>query len=205
MADPKHIKWLLEGVETWNKRRKNRPFTPDLSGEYIWSKFRDAGKLSQAGKIPLAGINLSRANLNGSDLRLADLAGANLDHADFREANLSNSSLNDSYMNFSKLNNADLSFARLDNAKLEHASISGANLCETSLIGANVHNVRLWEAVLYPKDKSPKQYPKKKPSVESIGDFLDIIRGIKNRYGKPNNPDEEVLIYFRGEPKCSWP
>ena len=108
-------------------------------------------------------------------------------------------------MNFSKLNNADLSFARLENAKLEHASISGANLRETSLIGADLHNVKLWEAVLYFTEMSPRQHPKQKPSVETIAGFLDIIRNIKNRYGKPNNPSEEVLIYFRGEPKCGWP
>ena len=53
------------------------------------------------------------------------------------------------------------------------------------MIGTNLTNAKLWKAVLYAEDRSPKQYPKKKPSVESIGDFLDIIRNIKNRYEKP--------------------
>ena len=160
MANPKHAEWLLEGVEAWNEERRKKPFSPQLSDENIYSKFRSAGKLTQAGKIPLAGINFMGANLKGAHLSLADLTGANLDRADLREA---------------------------------------------VLIGANLHNVKLWKAILYSQATSPEQYRKKKRSVDSIGEFLEIIRKVKNWYVNTTNTKEEVLIYFRGEPKCGWP
>ena len=120
------------------------------------------------------------ANLKGAHLCSADLTGANLEKADLTEANLSGAILN------------------------------SANLCssdrhETKLIGANLSNVKLWKAILYPENKFPKQYLREKPSVDSIGEFLEIIRKVKNWYVNTTNTKEEVLIYFRGEPKCGWP
>lgn len=167
MADPKHVEWLLDGVNSWNERQEQEPFTPDLGG------------------VNLVGADLSGANLSG-----AILVGANLSGACLCGANLSGA----------KLDSSDR-----DETKLVSANLRDANLINASMIGTNLTDAKLWKAVLYAEDRSPKQYPKKKPPVESIGDFLDIIRDIKNRYEKPTNPDGEVLIYFRGEPKCSWP
>ena len=42
MANPEHIKWLLEGVEAWNARREQNPFRPDLEGADISKEFREA-------------------------------------------------------------------------------------------------------------------------------------------------------------------
>lgn len=32
MANPQHIKWLLEGVDKWNARREREVFVPDFEG-----------------------------------------------------------------------------------------------------------------------------------------------------------------------------
>ena len=66
MADPVHLTKLKEGVEAWNKWRKDKP------------KIRR--DLTEAN---LFGANLRKANLFGADLR-----GANLRKADLAEANL---------------------------------------------------------------------------------------------------------------------
>ena len=39
MAEDQHIKWLLEGVPSWNERRERDPFTPDLSDVYLHELF----------------------------------------------------------------------------------------------------------------------------------------------------------------------
>lgn len=65
MADPQHVEWLREGVKSWNKRRIDTPFIPDLTG------------------ADLLGADLQEADLLGADLRRANLQGA-----DLREANV---------------------------------------------------------------------------------------------------------------------
>lgn len=92
MANPEHIEWLLAGKESWNARRERNDFLPDLSGEDIYGKFRDAGKLDEDGYIPLIGVNLRKVNFRNSILSTpfetcgADLRQANLWCADFRDA-----------------------------------------------------------------------------------------------------------------------
>jgi hypothetical protein len=76
MANPDHLKTLLQGVDAWNAWREREPsITPDLS------------------EADLNGANLSRArfigaNLNGAHLNEADLSGASLVDADIANANL---------------------------------------------------------------------------------------------------------------------
>ena len=56
MANSEHIKWLLEGVGSWNERHQNLPgkgylFTPDFVGAPLYWTFREAGKLDGRGRI----------------------------------------------------------------------------------------------------------------------------------------------------------
>ena len=92
MADCNHLRWLLEGGESWNERRELGDFLPDFSGVDIYAEFREAGKLDSDGNIPLSGINLRKANLQecclcdpswtkGVDFRLANLSSANFQYA----------------------------------------------------------------------------------------------------------------------------
>ena len=42
MANPQHIKWLLEGVPAWNIRRVKDDFPPDFENADIYEKFRSS-------------------------------------------------------------------------------------------------------------------------------------------------------------------
>ena len=71
MADKKHIKWLREGVEFWNKKRQKCDFQPDLAD----ANLRDG--------------NFKCTNFTGANLSRADMRKANFTRADFTNANLS--------------------------------------------------------------------------------------------------------------------
>ena len=174
MANDEHIKWLLEGVEAWNERRRKvpgqgYPFAPDFEGASLYWISRDADKLDSRGKIPLA----------GSDLVHANLAKANLTDADLSDANLTLATLTD----------ANLWRADLTNANLQFADLTGANLTASEP----------WKADLYPSViKSPEQHPNRARPVTSIKDLLPKIQRLKDNY------DPTVFLYFRGESECRW-
>ena len=93
MADSEHIEWLLEGVESWNERRRNLsgeayPFKPDFEGAPLYWMFQEANKLDGLRRIPLAEANLVDANFARADLTSADLSGANLWCAELTNTNL---------------------------------------------------------------------------------------------------------------------
>ena len=80
MANSDHVKWLLEGVECWNKRREETHFVPNLADVNIYEEFEKAGQLDH-GYIPLSGIDLRKAILR--DARLGPVhtpRGADLTH-----------------------------------------------------------------------------------------------------------------------------
>ena len=92
MANPEHVEWLREGVEAWNRRRRDSPFTPDLSGVKIADnvlappglfEINNADEPSHDwGGEPLQGINLSKANLSSAMISYGDLSHASLNGAD---------------------------------------------------------------------------------------------------------------------------
>jgi uncharacterized protein YjbI with pentapeptide repeats len=121
-----------------------------------------------ADKVPLIGVDVSRAFLMGiqlpharlrrSDFSAADLRGSNFDSADiadsrlasanFRGSTLRNASLQDAAMDDADFSDADLSGADLSDASLARADLRGANLrgihwqnIET-LRGANIFGVK---------------------------------------------------------------
>ena len=138
MANPEHLQWLLEGTESWNKRRKERNFHPDLEGAYPYLEFEATSKLDNEGRIPLAGINLDYANLRK----------ANLGWADLRNANLFMAKLDEAYLNGAKLCNAKLLAARLKSANLDDADLRNANLSNAQLAGSSLLESRLCNAIL---------------------------------------------------------
>ena len=174
MANDEHIKWLLEGVEAWNERRRKipgqgYPFVPDFEEASLYWIFRDADKLDHQGKIPLAGVDLVHANLSKASLIDADLSGGNLTLATLTDTNLWR--------------------ADLTNANLQFADLTGANLTASEP----------WKADLYPSViKSPEQHPNRARPVASVKDLLPKIQRIKDFY------DPTVFLYFRGESECGW-
>ncbi|RPJ08555.1 MAG: hypothetical protein EHM37_16640, partial [Deltaproteobacteria bacterium] len=147
MANPEHLKLLMQGVGVWNRWRKRQPgIKPDLS----------LAKL--AGITPDYNLNLSEADLSGADLSDAKLVMANLTRAnllkadlcktDLSTATLAGTTLSKAFLFGAKLTDADLTKANLSKATLSKANLAGANLSRATLIGANLFEANLWEANL---------------------------------------------------------
>lgn len=142
MANEKHLVILKQGVEVWNKWRKdNKKIIPVLSevnlskenfcrADLNWANLRGTN-LSGAN---LSGANLSRANLSEANLSEANLSGTNLSEANFSGANLSGANLYG--VDLSKQN---LSGVNLRDANLRDVNLSGANLDYTNLKGIQIN------------------------------------------------------------------
>lgn len=125
MANPQHVEWLKKGVAAWNRRRQEKPFTPDLSGLDLSNAGREFPALWDARSLR---ASLRGANLKEADLRNAELLKATLQEADLRRA---------------ELRGADLEAANLRGTDLRGADIEAANLRGASLVGANLRNAKL--------------------------------------------------------------
>ena len=138
MANSEHVQWLLEGVDIWNAKRKQHPFTPDLGNADIYEEFLKSGKLSPDDYIPFAGMDLRWANFSRARLSTpyreagADLTTANLRGANFEYANLANSRLDDAVLVGARFSNADLAGARL-----RRTAMGSTAFIETNLFGAD--------------------------------------------------------------------
>src|SRR5258705_12475016 len=106
MMNEKHLSILKQGVEVWNKWRKdNSDKAPDLSRAYL----SDAD---------LSKINLRKAYLIDAYLSRAKLSDANLNKANLRKAYLI-----DAYLSRAKLSDVDLKEADLSRAHLTEADL----------------------------------------------------------------------------------
>ena len=123
MADPVHLTKLKEGVEAWNKWRKDKPkIRLDLTG------------------ADLTEANLTEANLRKADLGYASLTEAVLERADLKEANLFGVNLRKANLFGADLREANLRRADLAEANLEAANFTGVGnleveqLCEAKTL-----------------------------------------------------------------------
>ena len=185
MANPEHIKWLLEGVDAWNRRRVRDGFVPDLADAKLNQEFKCAGKLREDGRIPLTSVDFSKANLANVDLVGADLAGAGLSDADLRGAELAI---------------ADFTGATFAGANLTRSTLDGADLTSADLTGANLSVSKLWKARLY----DPFNPVHHSPSETSLAGELANIGGLLSQIRKLKKHHKGVVLYFRGEPKNNW-
>jgi len=81
MANPDHLRTLLQGVDAWNAWREREPsITPDFRGARLIGSFLRRADLREA--------YLSEAYLSEADLSEADLTYASLVDADITNANL---------------------------------------------------------------------------------------------------------------------
>ena len=95
MGNRRHLDWLLEGVASWNERRRQNLFQPDFQKTNIRMSFIEAGIVNDNELLPLAGVNLLNANLFEADLGAADLRGASLSGATLRKASFRAADLED--------------------------------------------------------------------------------------------------------------
>ena len=123
MANREHLKVLKQGVEAWNKwRREHIKILKKRRREDAWILehrkvlFPDLSGAKLRGK-DLSGAILIGTRFNFADLQNANLSGANLTGADLREANLSHANLcgadlTGAALGFTTFANNDLSEAK---------------------------------------------------------------------------------------------
>jgi uncharacterized protein YjbI with pentapeptide repeats len=161
MTNQEHLDILEQGVETWNRWRKEHAGSkPVLSGAFfsfsdlrganlsradLWEAFLSFADLSGA---DLSRAFLSLADLGRTNLSFADLRGANLIRADLRRANLRNADLRGANLSDADLSDADLSRANLCDANLSDADLSRANLNAANLSNADLSDADLSRADL---------------------------------------------------------
>lgn len=122
-----------------------------------------------ADKVPLVGVDVSSAFLQGLDLH-----GANLMRADFSSADVRNSKLAGVNFNYADLNSANLREASLDGASFEEANLGNADMEGSSLAGADLSGAVLDDADLSGADLKDARWQQIK-SVKGA-----IIAGVKN-------------------------
>ena len=229
MANPQHVKWLEEGIDTWNERRKTTTFRPDFSnhdfgGRSLFEKNRDRER-KDWDRIPLQTIDLSKAILVGADLRVADLTNASFYGAELTRASLSQAILTGADFRFANLSsanfiNADLTDAKfggygakLTNANLQ-AIVTNADFREADLTDVAWLPGELWKAKLFWPNRIHYKFPNAFSAIKDIQDLLDNIREIKHSIeammsqtrakAHAEDLDREILFYYRGESKSVW-
>jgi len=130
MANLVDIQLIKQGVETWNRmRRENPKHRPDLNG------------------IILAGANLCEVDLHRTNLSGTSLKGANLSGAFLLEADLSGACLHGANLSGANLGEANLSGASLRKVDLSGANLRMTNLARADLGYANLEGIRNWEKI----------------------------------------------------------
>ena len=187
MANEEHVKWLLEGVDTWNERRQSDYFRPDLSNLNVRDKFEAADLLEPDGGVRLSRIRLENARLFGADLSHVYLYDAKLNGADLTLANLQG---------------VQLDGADFTNANLHAAKIRGANLENAVLTGTNLTGTKPWEASLYPPmDTMHWTLPDLEGHSEigCLENLLEVCRKIRLHYYLPDGRPKDVRL-----PRNGW-
>lgn len=121
MANQEQLAILKQGVDAWNKWRKENPNA----------------------NIDISEAELRRINLRGCDLSGADLSKANLCEADLVIANLRGANLSRTDLVGVNLSGANLKGANLGKANLQKADLSETDLAEIDLRGANLRKAYL--------------------------------------------------------------
>ena len=112
-----------------------------------------------ADKVPLVGVDVSSAFLQGLNLK-----GANLMRADFSSADLRNSNLLGVNFTLANLHSANLRDSSLDHAAFANADLTDADLAGSSLVGADLTGAFLDDADLRQADLRDVQWQR----IESI-------------------------------------
>jgi hypothetical protein len=161
MAYEEHLGILRQGVEVWNRwKRENPEVKVDLHKADLRLTDLGAANLSRVriDEADLGGANLESADLSGADLSSSNLSDANLvradlrwadlNRADFHGANLGSANLRDAYLSGANLSAVDLREANLYGASLGGADLRAANLSEANLSGTYLGGAKFHGALL---------------------------------------------------------
>jgi len=140
-AAKEDLKILEQGVETWNKWRKENP---KVAPEFSWANLNKA----QLGGANLRKASLFMAHLREANLREADLREADLRQSEFYEADLHGADFRGAHVRLCDFIGADLSNAKLTGVKLGGANFTGANLRQAEFEAAYLYRADLRRAKL---------------------------------------------------------
>lgn len=101
-----------------------------------------------ADHVPLTGVDVSSAFLQGLRVPRARLARSSFGAADLRNSDLDRSDLTWADLHFANLRDANLESVAFDHANLQDCDFSGANLAQASFAGADLSNADLRAADL---------------------------------------------------------
>ena len=222
MGNPEHIKWLLKGVEAWNKRRENEEFRPDFESKDLAMIFDSRVQKSKSGLgINLRGINLSNANftdayigdkrlfalnkrftvdLKNADFTYTDLTRARFVNVDLTGANFSDAVLTNTNFLMSDLSGTDFSCATLNGAQFRECNLEGADLSNADLIGGDFIASKPWKARLH-TPSNQNEIPSRslpKDAIATIDNLLNWCRKLRE------SSEDDIVLYFRGKSRCSW-
>jgi hypothetical protein len=164
----------------------------------------DALQELNADKVPLVGIDLTDAflqgvNLDHADLSRSDFGSADLRDSSLRSANLAYASLNTANLRGSDLRRANLIRAVLTDADLSNANLSGADLSGARLDGADLRGASLrgvkWKSIT--SFKTANVYGVKFPPPG----FVDwaLTHGAVNLQSDEQWRETEVAVTTRGK------
>jgi hypothetical protein len=143
-VNQEHYNKLREGVEAWNKWRKEHPdIIPDLDRVNLGLSHLEGIDFHGAHLegVDLRGAHLEGAKFGGAHLRGADLLRAHLERVDLGGAHLERANLLRAHLEGASVRSAHLEGADLMGARLEGADLGGAHLERASLLGADLRNV----------------------------------------------------------------
>jgi hypothetical protein len=199
MANPEHLAILQQGVEAWNKwRRENSRVEVDLNGATLRGANLTEANLSGA---DLSKANLSRTNLSKADLNGANLSKAHLTLADLSAAHLIRAQLGGANLFGAHLSGANLIWANLSEADLRSASLERVHFSEANLEGVAFDNASLWDTTFANVDLSKVRH------LETVKHLGPSSIGIDTIYqSKGNIPEvflrgagvpEDFIVYMR--------
>jgi uncharacterized protein YjbI with pentapeptide repeats len=152
MANPEHLEIFKQGVEVWNRWRKENPeVCPNLHDAGLYGRALNSADLSKGN---LGGANLRGARLAKANFRGTRLVGADLHGADLRGADLSRANLQRAYLIDADLRTANFAGADLQRANLYLADLYGANLRSANLDGADLTGAKIGETTFVDVDLS---------------------------------------------------
>ena len=199
MANFDHLKILNQGVQVWNKWRKNNlHIIPNLNDhQFIDSRgnstanFRDIN-LDNCCLVNtnFTGANLRDAKLSDADLRNSNLHYADLSGADLSLANMTLTILEKAILRDSTMHRTNLCTAYLDGADLTGAHFNQTILCGLHLIGVvglsdiehSGPSFMDIETILYSGGELPKSFLKGIGISEAILQHIDTLKVKSNEF-----------------------
>ena len=134
--NPQHVAWLNEGVKSWNRRRREEPFTPELT----WIVINEEVYKELESDRERYTLIRSQEQLSDVDLSGADLRGSILTKGVFRGADFTCADLSGARAFISDSKTPDFTGANFMGARISEFDTSGAKFEGAKFRGALLRN-----------------------------------------------------------------